>query len=74
MNARLTAEQEALALVEVIGFKWLMAHEGHVVYVDRLQQDADYARVCLALADASPTPTLRAAAASLRAQLLMAPR
>jgi hypothetical protein len=74
MNARLPAEQAAVALVDLTGFKWLMAHEGHVVHTDRLQQDGDYARVCLALADASPTPTLRAAAAALRTSLLETPR
>jgi hypothetical protein len=70
MNVRSPSEHAAVALVDVVGFKWLMAHEGHGVHVERLQRDADYARECLALADASPTPALRAASAVLRTLLL----
>jgi hypothetical protein len=70
MNARCPSEQAAVAMVDAVGFKWLMAHEGHGVNVERLQQDADYARECLALADRSASPAVRAAAANLRALLL----
>jgi len=73
MNASLPSERAAVALVDIIDFKWLMAHEGHAVHVERLQQDADYALHCLALADASPTAALRHVAAGLRLALFPAP-
>jgi hypothetical protein len=73
MNARCPSEQAAVAMVDAVGFKWLMAHEGHAVNVERLQHDADYARECLALADASASAAVRAAAVNLR-NLLLPPR
>lgn len=73
MNASLQSGPAGVALVDIIDFKWLMAHEGHAVHVERLQQDADYARQCLALADASPTAALRRVSAGLRLVLLPAP-
>jgi hypothetical protein len=69
MNAVSPPEQAAVDLVDIVGFKWLMAHEGHAVHAQRLQEDAAYARECLALAEQSPTPALRSLAASLRARL-----
>jgi hypothetical protein len=70
MNASLPSERSAVALVDIIDFKWLMAHEGHPVHVERLQQDPAYAQERLALAAASPTPALRQVAASLRSLLV----
>lgn len=72
MNASLPSERSAVALVDIIDFKWLMAHEGHPVHVERLQQDPVYAQERLALAAASPTAALRQVAASLRQVLLPA--
>lgn len=72
MNASLPSERGAVALVDLVDFKWLMAHEGHPVHVERLQQDAAYAQERLALAEASPTAALRQVAASLRRVLLPA--
>ena len=59
-----------MALVDIIDFKWLMAHEGWRVHVERLQHDMGYARECLARADTSSSPALLKAAASLRRELL----
>ncbi len=47
-----------------------MAHEGHAVHVERLQQDPAYAHERLALAEASPTEALRQVAAALRPVLV----
>jgi hypothetical protein len=69
MNASLSSERCAVALVDIIDFKWLMAHEGHSVHVERIQQDPVYAQDRLALAAASPTAALRQVAASLRSLL-----
>jgi hypothetical protein len=73
MNAINQSECGSLALVDIIDFKWLMAHEGWRVHVERLQLDAGYARDCLALADTSSSPALLSAAASLRL-VLFGPR
>lgn len=70
MNASWPSERHAAALVDIIDFKWLMAHEGHPVNVERLQNDPAYARECLARADASPTAALQHVAAALRRVLL----
>jgi hypothetical protein len=55
--------------VEVIDLKWLLAGEGHRVHVERLLADPAYARACLALADASASEAVRAAAGRLRRHL-----
>jgi hypothetical protein len=55
-------EQQASDLVDIINFKWLMAHEGHYVHVQRLQTDQDYARDCIAQAMATSVQALRDAA------------
>ena len=62
MNCVNTREQAVLELVDIIDFKWLMAHEGHRVHVERLQCDRDYASECLARASASSVAALREAA------------
>ncbi len=56
-----------------IDFKWLMGGEGHRVNLERLQCDADYARCCLALAQASGSATLRWAASRLAAAVQAMP-
>lgn len=67
MNSVSSAEVNAVQLVDIIDFKWLMAHEGRHVHVERLQRDAAYASDCLAHAAASPNASLRAAARRLHA-------
>jgi hypothetical protein len=66
------SETSCVALVDIIDFKWLMAHEGHAVHVERLQRDMDYAGRCLDLADVTAAPALRHVAARLRRELLLA--
>lgn len=56
-------------LVEIIELKWLLAGEGVYIHVERLMTDADYARRALARAQASNSPTLRAAAARLQGRM-----
>lgn len=69
MNVLSTDERHALRLVEIIDLKWLLAHEGHHVHVERLQTDPAYARQCLAQAAGSANPAVRAAAVRLQARL-----
>jgi len=69
MNASTAHEPRALALADVIEFKWLLAGEGVRVHVERLQNDSDYARECLARADASSRETVRKLAQRLRQRL-----
>ncbi|MFN0182462.1 MAG: hypothetical protein ACKVQR_01465 [Aquabacterium sp.] len=63
MNAPATTAE--VELVDIIDFKWLMAHEGHKVHVERLQRDTGYARTCLDLASASGNAALKAAGLKL---------
>ncbi|HEY6133757.1 MAG TPA: hypothetical protein VIW70_07250 [Rubrivivax sp.] len=74
MNTTSTTEQQALQLVDIIDFKWLMIGEGHHVHVERLQRDAAYAQHCLALAAASPSAALRDAALRLERLLALSAR
>jgi hypothetical protein len=69
MNATTEHDRHALALAEIIEFKWLLAGEGVRVHVERLQADPDYAHACLARAEASPRETVRRAAGRLRQRL-----
>jgi hypothetical protein len=69
MNATTDSETRALALADIIDFKWLLAADGLHVHVERLQDDPDYARQCLAKADASSREAVRAAAVRLRRRL-----
>lgn len=66
MNATTDSETRALALADIIDFKWLLAADGLHVHVERLQNDPDYARQCLDKADASSRDVVRAAAVRLR--------
>jgi len=61
MNALPPAERQALELVDIIEFKWLMAGAGVRVHVERLQADPEYARACLARAAESPEAAVREA-------------
>lgn len=78
MNCVSAREQTALELIDVIDFKWLMAHQGHHVHVERLQSDPDYASQCVQLALASRGEALhrvaRRLAGSLTAPALNTPR
>ncbi len=55
-----------MALVEIVELKWLLAGEGVRLHVERLQSDADYARLILDRASASKNSILRTAAARVR--------
>jgi cell division protein FtsL len=55
-----------MALVEIVELKWLLAGEGVRLHVERLQSDADYARLILDRASASKNSILRRAAARVR--------
>ena len=70
MNASSTREHESMALVEIIQLKWLMAHEGRHIHVERMQTDPIYAAEQLSWAEASSNTTLASAAAALRGALL----
>jgi len=67
MNSQLPLS--ALTLVEIIELKWLLAAEGIRVHVERLQEDAAYARRALDQAAASRNAGLRATAQRLRLRL-----
>lgn len=69
MNAVAPNPTQMPPLVEIIELKWLLAGEGVYIHVERLMSDADYARKALARAAASPSPTLRTAAARLQVKL-----
>ena len=70
MNTFVPTGRDATSLLDIVDFKWLMAHEGHAVHVERLQDDPDYARAQLTIAEQSPTAALRRVAARLRQALL----
>jgi hypothetical protein len=53
------------ALVEFVDFKWLMAGEGHLIDLDRLQGEPAYARGCMSLARGSTSATLQRVAERL---------
>jgi hypothetical protein len=56
-------------LVDWVDLKWLMAADGCVVDLDRLQADAPYASQCVDRALASRQPMLRRLAQRLRRHL-----
>jgi hypothetical protein len=56
-------------LVDWVDLKWLLAADGQVVDLDRLQADAPYASQCVDLALASRQPMLRRLARRLRRHL-----
>jgi hypothetical protein len=69
MNAIFQPPSEPLELVEIIDLKWLLAHEGHHVHVERLQSDRAYAAEVLDLAARSTSAALRATAVRLGVRL-----
>ena len=69
MNAHLERERQALELVEIIDFKWLMSSIGLRVHVERLQSDRDYAIDLLTRAASSQSEAVRHAAQRLRARM-----
>jgi hypothetical protein len=73
MNATAHSERQALELVDIIDFKWLLAKEGLHVHVERLQNDRAYALDCLDKAAASPREAVRAVARRLREKLGFSP-
>jgi hypothetical protein len=68
MNALTDVERRALALVDIIDLKWLLAGIGVHLHVERLQRDTAYATEVLAQAAASGNEALRAAAERVRAR------
>lgn len=66
MNALSHRETDALALVDIIDLKWLLAGEGLHLHVERLQNDRGYARGILGAAAESRNPSLRAVAERIR--------
>ncbi len=56
-------------LLEIIELKWLLRGHGIDVHVERLQNDAEYARRTLDQAAALPNEAVREAAARLRRYL-----
>ena len=69
MNTALLTDTDALALVDIVHLKWLLAGEGLHVHVERLQSDPSYASECLSAAERSANATVRKAASTLRARL-----
>jgi hypothetical protein len=61
-------------LLDLVTFKWLMAGVGWRVDVQRLRNDADYARVCAQRGLESGQPVLGDRAAELLAALPARPR
>lgn len=61
MNAIHDAERQTLRLVDIIDLKWLLAHEGVHVHVERLQREPAYLQALLRIAAASGNDALRAA-------------
>lgn len=73
MNASAARERQALELVDIIDFKWLMAKDGLHVHVERLQNDPAYALECLNKAATSPREAVQAVARRLRDKLGLGP-
>lgn len=73
MNAHAHREHQALQLVEIIDFKWLMASIGLRVHVERLQTDRAYAVELLARAADSRSEAVRAAGQRLRERMGLGP-
>ena len=73
MNSVIAPDKQAAELVDLVDFKWLMAHEGHHVQVERLQNDSAYARECMASAATSRTDALRGVAQRLCGLMGLAP-
>jgi hypothetical protein len=70
MNAIQPPERDAVSLVELVDFKWLMSAEGLAVHVERLQQEPAYAQKIFATAAASNNQVLRRIGAALQQRLV----
>jgi hypothetical protein len=57
--------QEFPGLIDLVDFKWMMAGEGHVVHLERLQSDPVYALQCLQRGLAARCEPLRLSAQRL---------
>jgi hypothetical protein len=66
MNALSHPETAALALVDIIDLKWLLAGEGVHLHVERLQRDEAYARDILDAAARSGNAALPAVVRRVR--------
>jgi hypothetical protein len=66
MNAISHRENEAMALVDIVDLKWLLAGEGVHLHVERLQRDPAYAASILDAAAASHNPALPTVAERVR--------
>ena len=73
MNAFSQREAHALALVDIVDLKWLLAGEGLHVHVERLQKDTAYARTVLEAAARSRNIALPAVALRVRKLLGLDP-
>ena len=62
-------DARSLHLVDWVDLKWLLAADGCIVDLDRLQADAPYAARCVDLALASRQPMLRRLGQRLRQRL-----
>jgi hypothetical protein len=69
MNVLSSSETNALALVDVVDLKWLLAGEGLHLHVERLQRDPAYARGILDAAAQSRNAALRVVALRVRTML-----
>lgn len=72
MNASTLSERQALELVDIIDFKWLMSSIGLRVHVERLQNDRAYAADLLGQAARSQSQPVREAASRLRVRMGLA--
>ena len=72
MNAIHDAERQTLCLVDIIDLKWLLAHEGVHLHVERLQREPAYLRELLHIAAVSGNDALRAAGRRLAGAALPA--
>jgi hypothetical protein len=66
MNALSNPETAALALVDIIDLKWLLAGEGVHLHVEKLQRDEVYARGILDAAARSSNAALPTVARRVR--------
>jgi hypothetical protein len=73
MNACFPPETQALALVDIVDLKWLLAGEGVHLHVERLQRDAAYARSILDAAAKSDNAALPLVARRVRKLLGLDP-
>lgn len=71
MNAVFPPEKDAIGLVDLVDFKWLMTAQGLAINVERLKREPAYALEVFAAAEASGNEVLRRIAAQLRQRLAL---